>query len=77
MTTRRTRMNFLLCLNNGGYSASLETGKLYRSVPDAAAHARGYVRIVDESGEDYLYSADRFVGIHLPDKARRALAHAM
>ena len=44
---------FGLCLDNEGYPASLEVGKLYRVIPDAEAAAHGYIRIIDESGEDY------------------------
>jgi hypothetical protein len=54
------KKQFAVCINNDGYEASLETGKLYQIVPDATARARGYLRIVDESGEDYGYDADRF-----------------
>ena len=51
---------FAVCLNNEGYQAPLEVGKLYRVVPDEQAAAQGYLRIIDESGEDYGYAADRF-----------------
>jgi hypothetical protein len=68
-----TLPQFGLCLNNRGYSASLEIGKLYRVVPDADAAKHGYIRVVDESGEDYGYSADRFFVLEIP----QAVAHAL
>jgi hypothetical protein len=49
-----------------GYEASLEIGKLYRVLPDKEAQGHGYLRIVDESGEDYGYAADRFFSIVVP-----------
>lgn len=67
---------YVLCLNNKGYRAALEQRKLYRSIPDAAAHAKGYIRVIDESGEDYLYPASRFSAITLPAVAKRAFAKA-
>lgn len=51
---------FAICLNNEGYEASLEIGKVYRAIPDREAAALGYIRMVDESGEDYAFAADRF-----------------
>jgi hypothetical protein len=46
---------FVVCLDNEGYKASLEIGKLYRVIPDDEAEANGYIRVVDESGEDYAF----------------------
>jgi hypothetical protein len=71
-TIKRTKQ-FALCLENKGYSASLEVGKLYRVIPDQDASAHGYLRIVDESGEDYGYAANRFHLIELPGKISRTL----
>ncbi len=59
-------LKFALCLNNEGYSASLEVGKAYQIIPDDEAAAHGYVRIIDESGEDYAFTASRFHVIDLP-----------
>ncbi len=56
-----------------GYEASLEKGKLYRVIPDQNAEAHGYLRIVDERGDDYGYAADRFFGIDLPKPLEKAL----
>ena len=58
--------HFAVCLNNRDYPASLEVGKLYRVIPDEEASAEGYLRIVDESGEDYAFAANRFHLVHLP-----------
>ena len=49
-----------LCLNNEGYKASLEVGKVYPVIKDKAAEKEGYLRVIDESGDDYLFAADRF-----------------
>ena len=68
--------HFAVCLDNEGYEASLEVGKLYRVIPDAEAAAHGYVRVVDESGEDYAFSADRFHQVELPQSVERALLEA-
>jgi hypothetical protein len=67
------RVRFAVCIKNKGYEASLERGKVYRLIPDAEAARHGYVRIVDESDEDYGYSADRFIPIDLPKPLEKAL----
>lgn len=59
---------FALCVDNSGYPASLELFKLYQIVRNDEAADEGEVRVVDESGEDYLYSARRFVPIALPHR---------
>lgn len=64
---------FALCLNNEGYQASLETGKVYRIVSDETATAEGYIRVIDESGEDYAFAANRFFVIELPTSVRKEL----
>ena len=74
MNTKENQFpQFGLCLNNEGYAASLETGKVYRVIPDDDAAAHGYIRVIDESGEDYTYTADRFHLIQLPIAVERAL----
>jgi hypothetical protein len=60
---------FVLCLKNRGYPASLEVRKVYPALSDHSAEKRGLVRVIDESGEDYLYPAAFFVGIEVPRKA--------
>ena len=67
---------FGLCLNNEGYPASLEMGKLYRVIPDDDAVAHGYIRVIDESGEDYAYTASRFHLMQLPAAVEKALLSA-
>ena len=74
--TTRSRVRFAVCIKNKGYEASLEIGKLYRMIPDQGAARHGYLRIVDESGEDYGYSADRFFAIDLPKPLEKALLKA-
>ncbi len=67
---------FGLCLNNEGYPASLEVGKLYRVIPDDDAAMHGYIRVIDESGEDYAYTASRFHLMQLPAAVEKALLSA-
>ena len=69
-------LKFAICLNNEGYVASLEVGKLYRVIPDDEAAAHGYIRIVDESGEDYAFTANRFHVIELPITVGQSLLSA-
>ncbi len=68
--------HFVVCLNNEGYPASLEVGKLYRFIPDAEAEAEGLIRVVDESGEDYAFDADRFHPVNLPPIVEKVLLKA-
>ena len=65
--------HFVLCLNNEGYKASLEIGKLYRVIADEQATQHRLIRVVDESGEDYAFSADRFYPIQLPQTVEAVL----
>lgn len=65
---------FAVCINNKGYEASLEAGKLYRVIPDDDAASHGYIRVIDESGEDYGYSISRFFPIAVPEALENALA---
>ncbi|MGH9936096.1 MAG: hypothetical protein ACREAM_07610 [Blastocatellia bacterium] len=69
-------IHFAICLNNDGYQASLEVGKLYRIIPDREAESHGLIRVVDESGEDYAFSAERFHRVELPVKVEQALLSA-
>ena len=74
MRSRATRpTRFGVCTDNRGYAASLEVGKLYPVIPDAEAAKHGYLRVIDESGEDYGYSAERFFLLQVPD-APKALS---
>jgi hypothetical protein len=76
MSESRTQPRFVICVRNESYPASLELRKVYRAVSDAAASERGFVRVIDESDEDYLYPEDYFVPIDLPQAAARAFAQA-
>ena len=69
--------NFAVCINNEGYEASLEVGKLYRVIEDVEAASHGYLRVIDESHEDYAFSSDRFFMIQLPKKLEKALLAAL
>ena len=73
MPTRR-EARYVLCVKNKSYSASLELGKLYRRVPDPGAEQHLMLRVIDESGEDYLFPRDWFIELRLPPAAKRALS---
>jgi hypothetical protein len=64
---------FALCIDNNGYEVSLIPGKVYRILPDPQALQDDFVRIVDESGEDYLYHRDHFVFVDFPPAVKRKL----
>ena len=68
--------NYVVCVKNDDYPASLEVRKLYSRIPDSDAERHGQVRIVDESGEDYLYPAEYFRAIELPLEIERSIAGA-
>ena len=65
--------HFVVCLNNRGYKASLEVGKLYRAIPDKDAEAHGLIRVIDESGEDYAFAASRFYSLDIPLAVQKVL----
>ena len=67
---------FAVCLNNKGYDASLEVGKIYQVISDDEARENGLIRIVDESGEDYAFSSDRFCPIEVPKPVEEVLIAA-
>jgi len=67
---------FVLCIENGGYVASLEPRKIYQALSDPGAESRGLLRVIDESGEDYLYPARLFVPIQVPHEAERVFSAA-
>mgnify|MGYP001434309529 CR=1 FL=1 len=77
MNQQETHVQFALCLDNAGYEASLELGKLYKVVVDVQLEIPGYIRVVDESGEDYAYEANRFYLITLPEPVEQTLLLAM
>jgi hypothetical protein len=63
-------------MKNTGYAASLELHKIYRLIPDEDAADDGDIRVVDESGEDYLYPAKWFAELKLPQEVQELLLHA-
>jgi hypothetical protein len=63
----------VVCVRNRGYEVSLELRKLYEIIPDSTAAAHKYLRVVDESGEDYLYPANYFVPVELPRAVQKAV----
>lgn len=74
MSSRAKRL--VVCVKNDGYSVSLERRKLYVTLPDAQAAKHGQVRVIDESGEDYLYPEEFFVAVELPQTVRRRVLQA-
>jgi hypothetical protein len=70
----RTKTKFLLCVKNDGYAASLELRKVYSRIADRKAEEQNLVRVIDESGEDYLYPASNFVPVSFPEKVMKAVA---
>lgn len=69
----REDIRFAVCVNNADYPASLELHKIYRVLSDEEAEAEGDLRVVDESGEDYLYPVELFVLIQLPQAVEDSL----
>ena len=65
--------HFVICINNKDYPVSLEFGKIYRMIQDKEAKIHNYIRVIDESGEDYAYSAERFFAIDLPQEIEEVL----
>ena len=73
MRTTKSTSRFSICIDNREYPASLELHKIYRVLPDKEAQADGDLRTIDDSGEDYLFPADYFILIDLPQAIVRAL----
>jgi hypothetical protein len=74
--TENIEPKFAVCIDNREYPASLELHKIYRILPDEEAARDGDVRIIDESGEDYLYPAEWFVVIDVPEDVEASLLQA-
>ena len=72
----RAAKRLVICVDNSGYEVSLERRKIYVSLPDSAAERLGQIRVIDESGEDYLYPKNAFVEVALPQPIRRAILAA-
>jgi len=75
MSRKPDTQHYVLCVRNENYPASLEARKIYECIPDRQAEAHGQIRVIDESGEDYLYPQDLFLPIKIPEEATRAFAH--
>ncbi len=73
---KRTEPRFVVCVKNKDYAASLELRKLYQVVSDEVAAKLHQIRVIDESGEDYLYPEGFFVAVHLPQSAEKAVRRA-
>jgi hypothetical protein len=73
---KNTNTPFAVCINNEGYEASLELGKLYQVIPDPEADANDLVRVIDETGEDYAFAASRFHALEIPSVVQKALLAA-
>jgi hypothetical protein len=73
---KRTEPRFVVCVKNKDYPAALELRKLYQVVADAAAAKLRQIRVIDESGEDYLYPEEYFVSVELPQSAEKAVRRA-
>lgn len=71
-----SKRQLLICVDNIGYEASLERRKIYEAVADSASAQKGLLRVIDESGQDYLYPESMFVAVSLPAAIRRAVLHA-
>lgn len=69
-------VDLVVCVDNSGYEAALERRKLYALLPDVEAETRGLLRVIDESGEDYLYPAGMFYKVELPVAVRQAVFRA-
>jgi hypothetical protein len=69
-------MQFVVCITNENYPASLEIRKIYQAIPDRRAAKRNLIRVIDESEEDYLYPENNFVPIELPKAAEKTFSLA-
>ena len=74
--TKKSTRRFAVCVQNDGYEASLERNKIYVLIADPDAEQEGDIRVVDESGEDYLYPADWFVPVDVPKAVEASLLKA-
>jgi hypothetical protein len=72
----RARKQFVICVKNTGYAAALEPRKVYVAITDEGAERRKLLRVIDESGEDYLYPASMFKVLALEPSVRRAVLAA-
>ena len=73
MAAEQSVDSYVLCIDNGDYPESLEVRKIYQVLPDERAQSRNYLRVIDETGEDYLYPSKCFVPIEVPPEAAKIL----
>lgn len=73
----RSAKKFAVCIKNKGYEVSLERRKIYQVLPDPEAARHRQIRVIDESGEDYVYPQSFFAPIELPQPLRRAVQAAV
>ena len=76
MAKTSSKRQLVVCVRNEGYEVSLERRKIYVSIADGDAQAHKLIRVIDESGEDYLYPQEMFLPISLPQSIRRAVLTA-
>lgn len=74
--TKKQAHRFVVCIQNDEYAASLEARKIYEMIPDSEAESHHQLRIIDESGEDYLYPKKYFIPIDLPSNVEQAVIKA-
>lgn len=72
----KDKTKYVVCINNEGYPASLELRKIYEALPDEESEKHDFLRIIDESGEDYLFPAGFFLPIKVPEAITHAFARA-
>jgi hypothetical protein len=72
-----SKQKFVVCIDNSEYPASLELYKIYRNIPDTDAESSGDLRIIDESGEDYIYPESYFIPIKVSQKLKQAILHTV
>jgi hypothetical protein len=71
------KKRFVICVENEDYEVSLERRKIYEALPDPNAEKHGQIRVIDESGEDYLFPREYFVAVNLPEETARAVLAAV
>jgi len=76
MASESTQPRFAVCIENKAYPDDLKLRTIYQVLPDESAAKSNYIRVVDETGEDYLYPAEYFVLIEVPSEAQKALMEA-
>ena len=76
MESENTAARFVICINDGGYLDDLKVRTVYQVLPDESAAKSNYIRVIDETGEDYLYPSTLFVPIELPHEAEKVLLAA-